>query len=100
MLVTSPHAAILCRLREAKDNLLLVADKLRINMDAAEYKYIVLGALPIIMPPPEHQASFAESVGPWVEFDSIVFKQFRTLNNLLPKLLSGESPFKTQPENL
>ncbi len=54
----------------------------------------ILGALPMIVPPPELQARFAEIVGPWDERGTIALEQSRTLatlrDTLLPKLLSGE----------
>ena len=54
----------------------------------------ILGGLPMIIPPAELQASFAEIVGPWDERGTIALEQSRTLatmrDTLLPKLLSGE----------
>ena len=54
----------------------------------------ILGALPLIVPPLELQARFAEIVGPWDERGTIALEQSRTLatlrDTLLPKLLSGE----------
>lgn len=54
----------------------------------------ILGALPMVVPPPELQARFAEIVGPWDECGTIALHQSRTLatlrDTLLPKLLSGE----------
>ena len=54
----------------------------------------ILGALPMVVPPPELQARFAEIVGPWDERGTIALEQSRTLatlrDTLLPKLLSGE----------
>ena len=54
----------------------------------------ILGALPIIAPPSEIQARFAEIVGPWDERGTIALEESRTLatlrDTLLPKLLSGE----------
>jgi type I restriction enzyme S subunit len=54
----------------------------------------ILGALPMIVPPVELQARFAEIVGPWDERGTIALEQSRTLatlrDTLLPKLLSGE----------
>jgi type I restriction enzyme S subunit len=54
----------------------------------------ILGALPMICPPPALQACFAETVGQWDERGTIALHQSRTLatlrDTLLPKLLSGE----------
>jgi type I restriction enzyme S subunit len=54
----------------------------------------ILGALPIVVPPPELQVRFAEIVGPWDERSTIAFEQSHTLatlrDKLMPKLLSGE----------
>jgi type I restriction enzyme S subunit len=54
----------------------------------------ILGALPMIVPPVELQARFAEIVGPWDECGTIALDQSHTLatlrDTLLPKLLSGE----------
>ncbi len=54
----------------------------------------ILGALPMIVPPPELQVRFAEIVAPWDARGTIALEQSRTLatlrDTLLPKLLSGE----------
>lgn len=54
----------------------------------------IVGALPMVVPPPELQARFAEIVGPWDERGTIALEQSRTLatlcDTLLPKLLTGE----------
>jgi len=54
----------------------------------------ILGALPMIVPPAELQARFAEIVGPWDKRGTIALEQSHTLatqrDTLLPKLLSGE----------
>jgi type I restriction enzyme S subunit len=54
----------------------------------------ILGELPMIVPPTELQARFAEIVGPWDERGTLALEQSRTLatlrDTLLPKLLSGE----------
>jgi len=54
----------------------------------------ILGALPMIVPPPELQARFAEIVAPWDARGTIALHQSRTLatlrDTLLPKLLSGK----------
>jgi type I restriction enzyme S subunit len=54
----------------------------------------ILGALPMVVPPPELQSRFAEIVGPWDERGTIALEESRTLatirDTLLPKLLSGE----------
>jgi type I restriction enzyme S subunit len=56
----------------------------------------ILGALPIIVPPPELQTRFAQTVQPWDHIGTIALNQSRTLTTLrdalLPKLLSGEVP--------
>ncbi len=55
---------------------------------------LILGALPMVVPPRELQARFAEIVGPWDERGTIALEESRTLSTLrdtlLPKLLSGE----------
>lgn len=57
----------------------------------------ILGALPMVVPPPELQARFAEIVGPWDECGTISLHQSCTLatlrDTLLSKLLSGELSF-------
>lgn len=57
----------------------------------------ILGALPMVVPPPELQARFAEIVGPWDECGTIALHQSCTLatlrDTLLSKLLSGELSF-------
>ncbi|MGE4071124.1 MAG: restriction endonuclease subunit S [Lysobacterales bacterium] len=54
----------------------------------------ILGALPMVIPPPELQSRFAEIVAPWDKRGTIALEQSSTLatlrDTLLPKFLSGE----------
>ena len=54
----------------------------------------ILGALPMVVPPPELQSLFDGIVAPWDERGTVALDESRTLaalrDTLLPKLLSGE----------
>jgi type I restriction enzyme S subunit len=54
----------------------------------------ILGALPMVVPPPELQSLFGGIVGPWDERGTVAPRESRSLaalrDALLPKLLSGE----------
>jgi type I restriction enzyme, S subunit len=54
----------------------------------------ILGALPMVVPPPELQSLFGGIVGPWDERGTVALEESRSLadlrDTLLPKLLSGE----------
>ena len=78
------------------------ADALRNNMDAAEYKHVVLGLIflkdfpeyPVLMPPDSLVRKFEETVTPiWAKIhanqaESATLRGLR--DALLPQLLSGE----------
>jgi type I restriction enzyme, S subunit len=54
----------------------------------------ILGALPMVVPPPELQSLFGGIVGPWDDRGTVALEESRSLadlrDTLLPKLLSGE----------
>ena len=64
----------------------------------------ILGALPMVVPPANLQARYAEIVGPWDERGTNALDQSRTLatlrDTLLPKLLSGELSVSTAAETI